>query len=972
MNANAEGGRSVMSRLLMIMPILLFLVSIEAHAATTQLPQTGQTSCWDDSGKPIYPDTIDAYNGLCPGQDGYVLSGVAWPDKRFTDNANGTITDSLTGLVWLKNAECADPVGPIVKSKGMLNWPDALEWSNGLTNGKCGLTDGSSAGDWRLPNINELKSLINLQQADNAKWLLSHGFSNLKYGNYYWTSSSSVDFPAKAWDVMIGDGWVAPYDKSYSDHVWPVRSASQPTATVSLPQTGQTTCWDLSGNVIDCVGTGQDGEKQAGAALPSTRFVVNNDGTTTDNLTGLIWLTDGAACFGSREWTAALSAASALASGQCNLNDGSSAGQWRVPNREEMLSRIDYQNSQQGFPFLYLTSSHYAASPDQKWVVFPDGTTDVMYPGADNYGLFLPVKDFPAPKIGGTVTKNFGTIDVNSSSAAQTITISNSGLSDLLVSEFSLAGNDSGEFVLAVGDGLAGTCGATPTIASYANCTVSIVFAPVSAGVKTANLKVVSNDTVTPQKLIGLSGVGLADVPIKIDTGSTTKSTVVPLLLNFPDAAQMKFLIDKAPAWTKWEKFAQNKNIKLPSGTGLKKVSVQFKTTNGFESPIYSATVFLDSTPPVVTVSINDGASETASPDLALSLTAIDSGNSALEMRLSEDGKSWTDNSWVPFDSKPAYKLGSAPVTVVGPGLKKVYVQIRDAAGNPSKASFASINYVAKSSTPGQIVINTGNTITKSASVALTLTAPTDEPYVRLSNDTIKWGKWIKLPATPAWKLSSGDGPKMVYAQFSANQVAPTDTYSAGITLDSTAPAGWLLINGGASITSISSVNLTMGAVDVNGVTKMCIKETAEVCADTDFIDFAPAIKGYAIKSTGDGVKSVYISFKDVVGNASKPLVSSIILDSTAPDGTVIVNGGKPVVTGTSVSLKLTANNATSMKITVSSKSGAITGDWEPFAAQKTVSLSGGPGMKTIIVTFKDTSGRSFFVTSSNFLVQYQ
>lgn len=38
--------------------------------------------------------------------DGALQKGVAWPNPRFTDNANGTVTDNLTGLIWLKNANC--------------------------------------------------------------------------------------------------------------------------------------------------------------------------------------------------------------------------------------------------------------------------------------------------------------------------------------------------------------------------------------------------------------------------------------------------------------------------------------------------------------------------------------------------------------------------------------------------------------------------------------------------------------------------------------------------------------------------------------------------------------------------------------------------------------------------------------------------------------------------------------------------
>ena len=42
---------------------------------------------------------------------------------------------------------------------------------------------------------------------------------------------------------------------------------AQPAAAV--PQTGQTTCWDTSGNVITCAGTGQDGDIQAGVVPPT-------------------------------------------------------------------------------------------------------------------------------------------------------------------------------------------------------------------------------------------------------------------------------------------------------------------------------------------------------------------------------------------------------------------------------------------------------------------------------------------------------------------------------------------------------------------------------------------------------------------------------------------------------------------------------------------------------------------------------
>jgi hypothetical protein len=113
--------------------------------------KTGQTLCY--SFGPIVP-----CSGT--GQDGEIMAGVAWPMPRFTDNNNGTVTDHLTGLIWLKDANCSDTVGGISKPLGTLKWADALTWSNKLAGGKCGLIDGSTAGQWRLPNVKELLSLI--------------------------------------------------------------------------------------------------------------------------------------------------------------------------------------------------------------------------------------------------------------------------------------------------------------------------------------------------------------------------------------------------------------------------------------------------------------------------------------------------------------------------------------------------------------------------------------------------------------------------------------------------------------------------------------------------------------------------------------------------------------------------------------------------------------------------------------------
>jgi hypothetical protein len=58
------------------------------------------------------------------------------------DCGNGTITDTATGMIWLRDAGC---IGP-------LDWAGANRAAARLRSGRCGLRDGSQPGDWRLPS----------------------------------------------------------------------------------------------------------------------------------------------------------------------------------------------------------------------------------------------------------------------------------------------------------------------------------------------------------------------------------------------------------------------------------------------------------------------------------------------------------------------------------------------------------------------------------------------------------------------------------------------------------------------------------------------------------------------------------------------------------------------------------------------------------------------------------------------------
>jgi len=181
------------------------IIIVQPHYLS-MLPDTGQVQS--------YTDTF--------GED----SDYTINPPSYTDNADGTITDNVTGLIWQKEDDDTQHI-----------WDDAVSYCNDLS------IAGSS--DWRLPSEKELMSIVN---CDTYNPSINTTYFPGTNASPYWSSTVNV-YLNTIWHVFFSNGSV---NSMTTD----------------------------SHNYVRCV---------RGQELSFGNFNDNGDGTVTDNNTGLMW-----------------------------------------------------------------------------------------------------------------------------------------------------------------------------------------------------------------------------------------------------------------------------------------------------------------------------------------------------------------------------------------------------------------------------------------------------------------------------------------------------------------------------------------------------------------------------------------------------------------------------------------------------------------------------------------------------------
>lgn len=349
------------------------------------------------------------------------------------------------------------------------------------------------------------------------------------------------------------------------------------------------------------------------------------------------------------------------------------------------------------------------------------------------------------------------------------------------------------------------------------------------------------------------------------------------------------------------------------------------------------------------------------------------------KIQRNSDSKYWDGTTWQTAATwlNTTYSSGSWNYTLALANLTDgetytIQSKATDLAANEQSA-FVSTTFRYDNTAPtGSIQINNNETATTSTTVTLNLLASTDVTKMMISNNAdfspdslnANSGLWIDIANTlSGWKLSAADGSKTVYAKFKDPAGNISAVFSDAITLDTTGPTGSISINRGANYTNNRQVTLTLSATDSTTVKYMAFSDNG--------VDFS-TWENYATEKTymlptGEASKTVYVKFKDELGNVGLIYSDSIILDTSKPVDPTVSQSPDQKTLFKSDSITLSGTAEAKSQITIKIYSQAVyteyiyadeQGKWSHTISSAVIEKLAA-GEHTITVTVTDRAGNA-------------
>ena len=258
-----------------------------------RIVDTGQIDCYDAAGG--YTIAAPAPGAAFAGQDAQYTGN----EPSYQDNGDGTVTDLNTGLMWQQVPDLTNKV----------TFSNAFVQADALTLG--------GYGDWRVPSIKELYSLIDFsgetgQSEASAVPYIDTTYFDFVYGDtnkqeryidaQYWSSTEYVGLTMAGDETIFGVNFADGRIKGYPKY----KGGSNNTAFVRFVR----------------------GNTEYGI----NQFVDNGDGTVTDYATGLMWQKGDSV--NTQNWEQALAYAEGL--------ELAGYRDWRLPCAKELQGIVDY------------------------------------------------------------------------------------------------------------------------------------------------------------------------------------------------------------------------------------------------------------------------------------------------------------------------------------------------------------------------------------------------------------------------------------------------------------------------------------------------------------------------------------------------------------------------------------------------------------------------------------------------------
>jgi len=385
---------------------------------------------------------------------------------------------------------------------------------------------------------------------------------------------------------------------------------------------------------------------------------------------------------------------------------------------------------------------------------------------------------------------------------------------------------------------------------------------------------------------------------VVIDGGAaTTTDMTVDLTLDATDnfgTVDFMSISNNGVDWTRVAYATTYNDWTLAGPDGVNTVYVKFEDNLGNETdPPVTDDIVLDTAHPTGTMEINGG--DTFTNDTTVSVVVTSSDPDVADIQLSNDGSAW--GGWQAFGGAISW------VVPTGDGVKTVYAQLRDGAGNVSEADITDTITLDQTPPEGSVVIAGDATAVNGLDVVLTLDATDPAPdsgvvQMRFSNDGAAWSTPEAYATTKNWLLAHGgtppdppvQGERTVYVEFqdgAGNWSSGGDATDV-VTLDTEDPPAPTVT--GDALTNDDAPTWSWTSNDPG----LTAETTWQYQLDGGDWSAFSSDTSYTAAPLADGVHTLCVIERDAAGNTSEEDCFDTEVDTLGPNAPLVVG---PVIT---------------------------------------------------------------------------